>query len=270
MERRSERTAVVLTLRRSKFLMLLICLLGLFAIQPMLPRSQDGAAAIHLDVALSLVLLAGIWSISHRTSLVLACIALVSVGLGAAWLAHADGNPTLVLVALGCFLAFLIFTIGSVLGHVLAAEEVTTDTILGGVCVYLLLAVVWTLIYGILERLQPGSFTTQGNSLFTADDPGALLVPDLVYYSVFTLTTIGPQEIPPAERARARLDGHRGDDWPVLRRGTDRAAGRTPHLAAPRRHVSASGLAPECAGQVCCRFCNRRSAPCDDSARASE
>jgi len=33
--------------------------------------------------------------------------------------------------------------------------------------------------------------------LFSADDPGALLVPDLVYYSVFTLTTIGPQEIHP-------------------------------------------------------------------------
>ncbi|MBS1105469.1 MAG: Ion transport 2 domain protein [Deltaproteobacteria bacterium] len=192
-----ERAAVVLTLRRSKFLMLLICLAGLFVVQPMLPRSPGGAAAIHLDVALSLVLLAGIWSISRRTSLLLACVSLISVGLGAAWLARTDGNPTLALVALSCFLGFLIFTVGSVLGHVLAAEEVTTDTILGGVCVYLLLAVVWTLIYGILERLQPGSFATQGNSLFSADDPGALLVPDLVYYSVFTLTTIGPQEIHP-------------------------------------------------------------------------
>ncbi len=192
-----EGAAVVLTLRRSKFLMLLICLLGLFVVQPMLPRSPGGAAVIHLDLALSAVLLAGVWSISQRTSVLIACVTLVSVALGAAWFAHDGHSPTLAMVSLVCTLAFLVFTVVSVLRHVLDTAEVTTDTILGGVCVYMLLAITWVLIYGILERLQPGSFASSGPPLFSPYDKGALLVPDLIDYSVFTLTTIGPQEIHP-------------------------------------------------------------------------
>jgi hypothetical protein len=180
MSRRSEPQAVILTLRRSKFLVLLACLLGLFVVQPMLPRLPDGTASIHLDVALSAVLLAGIWSIGHRTSVVLACVAVVSVGLGAAWFAHAENSSRLAMFAISCTLAFLVFTVGSVLRRVLEAKEVTTDTILGGVCAYLLLAVVWVLIYGILERLQPGSFSSSGPPLFAADEAGSLLAPDFI------------------------------------------------------------------------------------------
>lgn len=207
MGRQSERAAVILTLRRSKFLVLLVCLLGLFVVQPMLPRSPGGTESIHVDLALSAVLLAGVWSISHRTSVVLACVALVSVGLGAAWFAHSENSATLAMVAICCTLAFLVFTVGSVLRHVLEAAEVTTDTILGGVCVYLLLAVVWVLIYGILERLQPGSFSSSGPPLFAAEEAGSLLVPDLIYYSVFTLTTIGPQSLHPATGAAEAWTG---------------------------------------------------------------
>jgi len=101
------------------------------------------------------------------------------------------------MVAIGCTLVFLVFTVGSVLRHVLEAAEVTTDTILGGVCAYLLLAIAWALIYGILERLQPGSFSSSGPLLFVADQAGSLLAPDLIYYSLFTLTTIGPQDMHP-------------------------------------------------------------------------
>lgn len=193
----SESSSVLPTLRRSKFLVLLVCLIGLLLIQPMLPRSPGGTAAIHLDLALSAVLLAGVWSVSHRRSVMIACVTLVAIGLGAAWFAHDGQSATLAMVALVCTLAFLVFTVASALRHVLDAAEVTTDTILGGVCVYMLLAIVWTLIYGILERIQPGSFDASGPPLFSPNDAGALLVPDLIYYSLFTLTTIGPQEIHP-------------------------------------------------------------------------
>lgn len=188
---------LVLTLRRSKFLVLLLCLLGLFLVQPMLPRSPNGEAAIHLDVALALVLLAGVWSVSHRIPVLIACLGLAALGLGAAWFAHGGQNQSLAMVALVATLVLLVITVISVLRHVLDAVEVTTDTILGGVCVYMLLALVWVLIYGILERLEPGSFDSSSAPLIAPHDVGSLLVPDLIYYSVFVLTTIGPQEIHP-------------------------------------------------------------------------
>ena len=197
MSARSEPHILVLTLRRSKFLVLLLCLLGLFLVQPMLPRSPNGEAAIHLDIAFSLVLLAGVWSVNHRIPVLIACLGLAALGLGAAWFAHGGQNPSLAMVALISTLVLLVITVISVLRHVLDAVDVTTDTILGGVCAYMLLALVWVLIYGILERLEPGSFNSSNPPLIAPRDVGALIVPDFVYYSVFVLTTVGPQEIHP-------------------------------------------------------------------------
>jgi len=95
--------------------MLLICLAGLFVVQPMLPRSPGGAAAIISTWRCRWCCWLESGASAAGTSLLLACVSLISVGLGAAWLARTDGNPTLALVALSCFLGFLIFTVGSVL-----------------------------------------------------------------------------------------------------------------------------------------------------------
>jgi hypothetical protein len=79
-------------------------------------------------------------------------------------------------------------------------KDVTTDTILGGIAVYLLLGFVWGLAYSMIEILAPGSFfVTSGE----ATGASALYfqgghVPRLLYYSYVTLTTLGYGDIVPA------------------------------------------------------------------------
>ncbi len=207
MSRRSEPLVISQTLARSRFLVLLIFLLALFAIYPVLPHSPTGQPILHLDLALAAVLLAGLWSLSRRKSVIVGGVALTALTLGMALLSHKLLSPALAVASLVCALVFLALTAGAVLAHVLQEKDVSTDTIFGGVCVYLLLCLVWAVIYSIMERAQPGSFGTPGVPLFPPNEAGSLLAPELIYYSLSTLTTIGPQTIHPVTGAAEAWTG---------------------------------------------------------------
>jgi hypothetical protein len=82
--------------------------------------------------------------------------------------------------------AFLLFVTLAVLTHVVRTERVTHDTIIGGICVYLLIGLFFHSVFGIIELLHPGSF--QNGGVAVSELPGADRVhgryPILVYYSL--------------------------------------------------------------------------------------
>jgi hypothetical protein len=200
-------SSVLKILERSRFAILLACLLGLFLIQPLLPLRPNGEERIGADTALVAVLVACLWSVKRRRSMMLAGLLLIASALVAVWIAHVAPSRTAVLIALLGALAAMAFTVGSLLWHVIQEREVRTDTILGGICVYFLLGCAWAMIYSLLEQLQPGSLSAGSGTLFRPDQTGTLLVPDLLYYSVFVLTTIGPQEVHPISSAARAWTG---------------------------------------------------------------
>jgi hypothetical protein len=87
------------------------------------------------------------------------------------------------------------------LWHVIQEKKVRADTILGGICVYFLLGCMWSLIYAMLETLQPGSFSSSAGTQLGPEQRGTVMVHDLLYYSVDVLTTIGPQDVHPISSA---------------------------------------------------------------------
>ncbi|HEY8156065.1 MAG TPA: ion channel [Myxococcota bacterium] len=203
----AKQPSVLQLLERWRFAILLGCLLGLFLIQPMLPLRPDGGEHLGTDTALAFVLLASFWSLGHRASLRLTGLALVAAALTAAWIAHVAPGRNSVLAALSLALLALAFTVGVVLWRLIREKVVRTETILGGICVYFLLGCVWAIIYSLLEQLQPGSLQSGTGVLFRSEQMGTLLVPDLLYYSVFVLTTIGPQEVHPISSAARAWTG---------------------------------------------------------------
>jgi len=189
---------------RSRFLVLLVCLVGMVATLPML--SDRGRESIGADMALIAVLVSCIWSMEDRKHVtVVGCVLLVPA-LTAAWFASEAASPLLSITGLCCALAFTTFTSLVILRNVVEQQDVATDTILGGICVYLLFAVIWALIYQIIELVHPGSF---GPWSTPSGAPGTdrLLSPELVYYSVFTLSTIGPQDVHPIGTAAQAWTG---------------------------------------------------------------
>jgi hypothetical protein len=83
------------------------------------------------------------------------------------------------------------FTISHVLRYVLMPGEVTADKIYGAIAGYILTGLLWTSLYLFLDIWRPGSFKG------VQDSASLLAFPDLLYFSLTTLTTTGYGDIAP-------------------------------------------------------------------------
>jgi hypothetical protein len=94
---------------------------------------------------------------------------------------------------------FLGFTCGAILFHIVKRERLTMDTILGGVCAYLLVGEIFAFFFGMIEMIRPGSFLEGGHMLKEPPNANHLLGrrPELTYFSFITLTTLGYGDIVP-------------------------------------------------------------------------
>jgi hypothetical protein len=75
-----------------------------------------------------------------------------------------------------------------ILFHLFREDRITSDLIMGAICVYFLVGIVWALLYSTLEFFQPGSFQMPQGTVSQAT---------FTYYSYVTLTTLGYGEITP-------------------------------------------------------------------------
>ncbi|MBE0594290.1 MAG: two pore domain potassium channel family protein [Gemmatimonadales bacterium] len=96
----------------------------------------------------------------------------------------------LAIVAQLVALAFLAYVAILILGFILRAREVDLGIVLGSVCVYLLLALMWGVGFGLIERLDPGAFAIPSAGDGTARNA-------LQYFSFVTITTLGYGDIQP-------------------------------------------------------------------------
>src|SRR5262249_57053635 len=95
---------------------------------------------------------------------------------------------------------FLGFTAVVLLRQTLGGAAVTSDTIAGAICFYLLLGVIWALIYALIELAHPGSFLDGGRPAGSAGHHS--LVPALLYLSFVTRSSAGhPSVLPVTRRA---------------------------------------------------------------------
>ena len=95
--------------------------------------------------------------------------------------------------------ALLSFAAVSILMHVIKIDNVSLDTILGGVCIYLLIGETFAYLHSIIELTNIGSYLEGGQSLRIPPNVNHLLGrrPELTYFSFTTLTTVGYGDIVP-------------------------------------------------------------------------
>ena len=125
--------------------------------------------------------------LSFRIGSGVVVVVVVAVSLLGIWLDE-SGLYNLHLVIL---IVFYIWVTWLAIGQVLFSGPVDSNRIVGAICVYLLLGLIWALCYLLIAQLVPGAY----NGLEQA--PWYENFSAVAYYSYVTLTTLGYGDISP-------------------------------------------------------------------------
>jgi hypothetical protein len=145
-----------------------------------------------IQAAIIVVLTLGVWSIKSearwyltRAGLIVAILMVTVAGLFLQWV-------QMDLIWLVMLLAYLIQTTWLAMKQVLFTGPVDANKIVGAVCIFLLIGLIWTTLYMIIALLNPEAFYGL--------EPGAWYdnFADLVYFSYVSLTTLGYGDMAPA------------------------------------------------------------------------
>ena len=183
----------------------------------------EGALGRHSVMLASLVLLLVALPVGHmlfgrntRFSLILTVVLISSVlvnsrqrwvfilallvGIGAVLgiaVAEVSGSESLRITSQFLSLGLLGMTTLVMFISLLRAEQVSLDTIIGGICVYLLIALCFAVTFILMVDLSPGALV-QGDQAIVrvAADPSAHAT-TLLYFSFVTITTLGYGDVRP-------------------------------------------------------------------------
>jgi len=150
-------------------------------------------------VGSSSLLAVGIWSLRGAGRLYAAGMFVVITGIILNILSMAREDDTLRIIALLTLFVFLLLVTFNTLRQVAVGNDISPNRIIGAISVYLLLGVMWSIGYGLVEYAQPGSF----NGLTELLSP--LWNPDWIYYSFVTITTLGYGDITPLTQTARSL-----------------------------------------------------------------
>ena len=173
---------------RERFSSLLIFIIALLVVGPLF--EEFVRLRILMDILWSAIFISAIYAVSRKKYHILIAVLLALPMLGAIWSKYYVENKTVIVVGSLCGAAFILFTIIQIVIFIYSHEEVTRDIIIGAAVVYLLMAIMWTFIFTVVETLHPGSFKLPEGLHIAANR-------QFLYYSFVTLTTLGYGDITP-------------------------------------------------------------------------
>ncbi len=93
---------------------------------------------------------------------------------------------------LGMLLIFYSWATWQAARQVLFTGPIDGNKIVGAICIYLLIGLIWTLLYLLIAQAMPGAFNGLEQAIWYDN------FADVAYYSFVTLTTLGYGDISPA------------------------------------------------------------------------
>jgi hypothetical protein len=180
--------------RRFSTVQLLIALALFFIWAPFVEEIEGGELIV--SGLFSLVLIAGVVAVANRKRVLVIAIVLAIPAIAGRWINHfhPDLIPPAVFLVAGLIL--IAFVVGNLLRFVLRAPSVNTEVLCASISAYLMLGLMWTMAYWLVDQLTPGgafSFNTNAG-------PRSINGFNGFYFSFITLSTVGFGDITPVSR----------------------------------------------------------------------
>jgi voltage-gated potassium channel len=195
----------VQSLLRRKYQGLLTALLLLLVVYPILRDSIGGR--VLLDALVTTLFLAAFVVVFTGRRHRVAAVALGLPTLAGLWTGYALPDVPRAFALLNFHLigsAFLILCVAVILGEIYRDDRTSLDDVCGALCGYLLIGLIFSHLYCVVEELSPGSFRAGGEALAAAADESRRHFL-LIYFSLTTLTTLGYGDVVPVREAARGL-----------------------------------------------------------------
>jgi len=185
--------------RRFTTVQLLVALGLLFFAFPFVEEVKGGDIIVSL--LFSLVLISAVLAVaSRRRTLVVALFLLIPAIVGR-WINHFRPHLVPPAVFLVAGLVLVAFVVVNLLRFVLRAPSVNTEVLCASISAYLMLGLMWTMAYWLVDQLTPeGAFSFNTNS-GTHSMNGF----NAFYFSFVTLSTVGYGDITPVSKVARML-----------------------------------------------------------------
>ena len=173
---------------------LLVVLVALFTCAPFVEEMRGGN--LILSILFSLVLLAAVFAVAKRKRVLIIAIILAIPAIAGRWINHFRPDLVHPAVFLVFALVLLAFVIAHMLRFILRAPVVNVEVLCASISVYLMLGLMWTVAYWLVDQLTPGgafSFNTSRGARSMNGFTG-------FYFSFITLSTVGYGDITPVSR----------------------------------------------------------------------
>ena len=178
-------------LQKKNFSWLLSALLVFLVVMPLAEDLGVISTQLMRVLMFSWLLAFGVWSLRGFGRVFPLAIGLAAAGVVLSILAVATPGDLFSFSSLAAAAGFIVIAVWCVGTHVFAGREISANRVVGAVTLYLLFGVLWAIIYSVIERANPGSFTG-------ASEPFAQgWSTDWLYFSFVTMTTLGYGDITP-------------------------------------------------------------------------
>jgi hypothetical protein len=180
--------------RRFSAVQLLIALALFFTCAPFVEEIKGGELIV--SFLLSLVLLSAVLAVADSKYVFVVALVLAIPAVAGRWINHFRPDLVPPVVFLICALVLMIFLVVRLLRFILRAPSVNTEVLCASIAAYLMLGLMWTIAYWLVDQLTPGgafSFNTNAGTRSMNGFTG-------FYFSFVTLSTVGYGDITPVSR----------------------------------------------------------------------
>lgn len=173
------------------YLFLLGGLTILLVSYPVFLLQEEIFGVVTLHIAISATLILSVWSLVGKKKSFILGIVLAGLSILVNLIEFQFEHRLITVARIVIQFLFFSLTLWIAVDHVMFGDRIDLNRIVGAICIYLLMGIIWSIAYSVVNMVYPGSF--QGLKSSAIDRQNS----ELIYFSFITLTTLGYGDITP-------------------------------------------------------------------------